>query len=46
MNFLSCWLFMVVVFLGYYCGGFFLFFGGFVDFNWGVVAGFGGWQWV
>ena len=32
-------------------GGFFglllwVFFGGCVDFNWGVVAGFGGWQWV
>ena len=24
-------------------GFFFLFFGGCVDFNWGVVAGFGGW---
>ena len=33
-------------------GGFFglllwvFFFCGCVDFNWGVVAGFGGWQWV
>ena len=26
MNFLSYWLFMVVVFLGCYCGGFFFFF--------------------
>ena len=43
VNFLSCWLFEVVVFLGC-CYGFF--FGGCVDFNWGVVVGFGGWQWV